>query len=1049
MANIDKDDLFGSFLPKPYIEKVSLSNNKVVVKVVIKQNFQNAENSNLLEKLGLLDHFIVKVFEVQDGRISSLINFSKDFLFSLDGKGPVNLNVAKFASNYLQELNPYLVKKIMQDSCIIKSSRYRTEKEEGFEEKDIDVLDDGTQVHSKYFSFSFEHDIGVNNVGHLSYYAIVQLDDEFFIKNNITDIEIKKSYRSLIEVQGENIINDFELTGESFVYLDENSKIWTGDVYEKEEEYYTGFWDGRIGTEPKNSKRVIKRVIRNNIIEDIRKREIVDKTSYNIRNYENYIPKFSSTNSGVDYRFFKKPEVYLSNFNIDSVDQNLCRGSFLFHLNKFIKENNIYMKYTNPDIVFFNQLDISTIKNIKISRKRVLKRYSNNEEIIIPFRNNEVYYPIINIAKFNSTNYFKAENKNCIISLTKNDTYQGINIEFIDKQVSKFSDGFYQYSIEIETKDPSYEFVKTQMNLLRQQYSNLQMYYNNSQQPNSFNFEQNKFTKNFNNEINQEYIINAITIFSQVRENLGLEEDEEFILKISNMTSPAIGTPEGILVFKTIIENYIKNLEILLGETDKSLSDQSITFRKNRVGLLFSHTFKNTLWDSNRNTITYDYGIDKEMKSSDFLNLVFQHINEDSTNEEKQAQIPYVSPVLLSKMRTNVRIGTEPRNVSRKLLSIKNDKTEKDENSDLKQAFRDLSRNFNISIEEYQIQKKEEIKATEQIINIPKTKRSDFSSSGNKLERASSKYEFNAENDMIYKQKPFFVNLIGVFSEIPSEKKEAPTKPGTAFKPPKISKLNKGKNDTKEAIKNKLKESTIFTDEEKSKIPPHIKNMLEENNQKNSKNRNTPDKNNNNLLEVKNLNKINIGATKKVEILTGFEKNIEGKVDPKKPKWETISVDNLNKFSNGDQVSCRIVDFKEPKINIEDPTKGQKIKNSSFSIIVENSKVKEIEKPKIEISSGITKNSSNLKVEKEKYEKILQNNFEQTKYPPEVCKTLEVSKKTVSEAISEPKVLKEAQKQVEEKNKISNKGIDKVGPQAAAATKSKNKKSKSGKAKGK
>ena len=45
MANIDKEELFGSFLPKPFIEKVSLNNEKINVKVVVKQNFQNAENS--------------------------------------------------------------------------------------------------------------------------------------------------------------------------------------------------------------------------------------------------------------------------------------------------------------------------------------------------------------------------------------------------------------------------------------------------------------------------------------------------------------------------------------------------------------------------------------------------------------------------------------------------------------------------------------------------------------------------------------------------------------------------------------------------------------------------------------------------------------------------------------------------------------------------------------------------------------------------------------------------------------------------------------------
>ena len=366
----------------------------------------------------------------------------------------------------------------------------------------------------------------------------------------------------------------------------------------------------------------------------------------------------------------------------------------MFHLNRFLKDNNFYTKNISQDADFFNNLDLSSIKNIKILRKRVLKRYSGDEEIILPFSKNELEYPLINVGSLGSTDSLTKENNNCRIVMTKNNTYNTINIEFVDKQVSKFSDGIYQYFLEMEIYDPSYDYIKQQITLLKEQYSNLQIYYNNSQEPKMYSFEQNKFKTEFNNEINQEYIINAIAIFNQVRSNLDLEEDEEMTLKISNMTSPSIGTPEGILVFIKILDNFIKNLQYLIGDKE-NLQNQAISFRKNKTSMKLNYIFKEHTWDANRNTLTYDYGVDKKIQSSDFLNLVNEYLGEDASKEDKEMQIPFLSPTRISRLRRVMSIEDSPRNLSRKLSSIKSNKGENIENSDFKQAFYELSRDFN------------------------------------------------------------------------------------------------------------------------------------------------------------------------------------------------------------------------------------------------------------------------------------------------------------------------------------------------------------------
>ena len=1049
MANIDKEELFGSFLPKPFIEKVSLNNEKINVKVVVKQNFQNAENSNLLEKLGLLDHFIVKLYEVTDGRISSLINFSKEFLFMLDGKGPTNPNVIKFASNFLQETNPEQVRKILLDSCTIRSKPFRLEQEEGFNEEDVEVLDDGTQVHNKYFSFSCEHSAGVDQLGHLTYYALVQLDDEFFIKHDITDVEIKKSYRSLIEVQGENIFNDFELTGESYVFLTEDSKIWPGDVYEKEGLYYTGLWSGIEGTEPANSRQLVRRIVRNNVIEDIRKREIIDKTAYNIRTYEQYIPKFSSKNANIDFNFVKKPEIYISGFNIDSVDNNICRGTFMFHANRFIKDNNVYMKQLSQESDFFNDLDLSIIKKIKIYRKRMLKRFSGDKEIVIPFSFNEIEKQIIDIGSVNATDSFSRENKNCSLMIYRNRAYNSFVIEFLDKEVSKFTDGYYQYSVEIETIDPSYNFAKQRIELLKEQSSNLQIYYNNSQEPKMFNFNQNKFKQEFNNEINQEYIINAISIFNQVRKDLTLEEDEELSLKISNMTSPATGTPEGILVFKKIVDNYIKNLELLIGDVNSPVTRQgnpnnSLMFRTNRANISMKYILKDSLWDSNRNTLVYDYGIDKKIQSSDFLNLVNEYLNEDASEEEKAQQMPFISPNRIFRGRRGLRSNENSRQLSKTLAAAKSIKSENEENIDFKEEFYELSRDYNVSIEEYDIPKTPEVKIVEQQLNSQVNRR-EVAPTGKMVSRRSINRLLNPASTEVFNKKPFIGQMVSIVNKIPRKQKPAPNKPGMSYKPskptPKKDK-QRNKETVKRNIKNKLKDVGELTELEERMLPPFTRNVIKGDREKNNNKKFIPEQTLENFNEIQALKKINIGATKKIEVLTEFGKNLEGKIDPKKPKWETVSREVLDKFTNGTEVACRIVDFSESNIKIEDPTKGQKIKNSNFSMVIENNRVEEVKSPKIDISSGISKKSKTVKVEKESYEKVVKNNFEQTKFPPAVTKTVEVSKKTVSEAISQPKVIKEAQKKIDEKAKKTKKGTDKIGPKTAAATTSKKKSSK-------
>lgn len=670
----NKEDIYGDLLPDVFIEKITLENSgffpiqtnphidnereeiivrktanslKVRLDLTIKQKLENDSLVKWLDDLDFKKYFIIKVFQVKDAKLAALAQLTKDviLLFDPDTFSFSKKSIRKLCQGHLNlkdeiELKHFCEKNVSAQSIAI---NHITKELKG--ENTIEILDDGTEIVNTNFSKSFQNE--EQEIGHLSYYAVSQ----FEINSLIEDFELSQTDKlaefllSLSKVKSEIVFDNFEIKSESYVYLDQNSNIWNGDVHEINGEFRSGI------EEDQNSAPLIKRNVNNSVIQDFRIRQQSEKISFDFDPLRAYFNKLIKRNLGTSTSFLSRDNSLFSDLEISLDSDNEVNLMFSLDLKNTILKNSPYFylikNYKSP---LARELTKQVkIKSLKMFRKRVKPKQAADKFIYSsvkyePFTKNEISELMFHVSKIDE---IIVDTEKFFLRTINNPFSENIiQLSGTDRSISTKTKGIYQYSFEMEFEDPFVQYINDDIEILNRIRAILLKYYSECQKTSltkidsgfdnphikstnkgkkrkiltegNYNSITDSFTKSFARRMTEAYpdigtspwvMCNLFftDIASKFLQNI---EKEVFLKQLINYTSPFTGNPSGVKFVLELMDQFLSSLQKIIKTNLKidSLSPTGRTIAKKQNNIRIVNTFSNI--------------VDLESKPKIFLNFI-------------------------------------------------------------------------------------------------------------------------------------------------------------------------------------------------------------------------------------------------------------------------------------------------------------------------------------------------------------------------------------------------------------------------------------------
>lgn len=1123
MANIYEEEIYGTLLPDVFIDKITLENSafllpeenphidsqkeqirrgrpngdaipgrtaqdtiqrpqamKVTLNFTIKEKYKNDVIGKWASDIDFQKYLKIKIFEIQDARLSSLLSMSKDFALTLDSR---TFNTAKPAARnimfrYLKiardELPQFIRNNVKVQEVSIKENT----------ETSIETLDDGTKILNTHFIKSFSKP--TSNVGHLSYYVQSYLD----YRQLSQDLKLQSDLRMFDflmnknKIAGEIVFDNFQIKGETYVYVDQDSKIWNGDVHKNEE----GQYRSEIFEKPQSFP-LTRRVITNSTIQDFRRRQQIEKVNFDFNPVKQYFQNFEQKNSSTNTNFLAKKNAYFSKIDIAIDEDKDAKIKFSVALKSLLFDSSDFAYLiTDHDSFLANSIARKAkVKSLKMMRQRVKISNSNNNNITvaktyIPFSKNEIKEVLFHSR---DPEAIPVDNERFYLRTLQTLLYPNV-IEYtgVDRKASELTDGLYRYSLEIEVEDPFVQYFEEMIKGLQiareelERYKieseklTLSKYFLQTSDPHinspkekdiigtifegNYSILTNSFTETFMRKMSEKYrtattapwILYTSYYVDKLATFVPEINKRELQKQLQTFSSPRTGSPEGIRMVIKLIEHLISSISKILGKkvVVDNLSGKTMASKSPKT-FVVSHEFNNDVFDSNlENEVLVDYLDIEEPKQSKiglssisidrYKERVEKEIKkyfatENPSTSRTSGQLPsiqtdtkrnifsYLSPTRLIAGRESVRL--QPTKDKKEQTKINNTISfaKTPNKSFYKKSL--AEENLDLSIFNLEMQQKFSVTITGFKIDLPKQEEV--------KENIEREVIQEVEEDKPEKTTPKSGREITDVRNLPPSDQAGIRDFISVFGPKANSKTTIFDIEmTKSDIQ------TRFSDQEKNRLPPQVTSGLFGDVAKDSKEGIVPPKT---LKDLNNSNSqtiANVGSLKNIQILTGYEKGENNEILIDQPKWENITEEAVSAIPNGKEITCRLADVKNREIDVEDISKSAKPTNTTFTMVGNSTRQPEIEEENI---YNTKVKGVNIEVSKDTLNEAVKTEIDQNNYPSSLTKTTQVSSKTIEQVTKSKEVVK-ATENVQAKKVTTSKSVPKISkPPVKQKTKSK------------
>jgi len=475
------------------------------------------------------------------------------------------------------------------------------------------------------FTYRTKFQVSNNEPAHLAYFAVSYIDMVALRDDYNLQIDEENLYAMNGKVVSDVVISDYELVSTAYVYYDSAGAIWTGAVTEDSNGYW---WSG--STKSSSSVRLTLAEVSNDKIQDFRNIEDIERLQIDLSVIENEV--FSSKNKmKVLTTHDVNPKIKTSHFSdimlSRSLDNN-CRFSFLVDFRELIRDNSMYGKLLNnasPDMRD-EILRQSKIKTLKIFRERVRKVETFNR-LGSPYTGEPMFdlntpSQLIAISgekggTFKASKRTTGSVSEVKLAMEDVDTKDIRMFTGVDSGMVSITDGFYQYSVEMDVEDGTVVFLKSLRETLIRCRQYLLEYYNEgsklgmsrytveisdphvdhvseiASQKNhttgNYDVASNRFTQNFINEMNSRYpedklheapwikataeYLYALSVLTNVMHVSG----DKIRMALYTMSSPYTGNPYGVSVFMKLIDQLSAKLGRLTEQDSGATTERGKT----------------------------------------------------------------------------------------------------------------------------------------------------------------------------------------------------------------------------------------------------------------------------------------------------------------------------------------------------------------------------------------------------------------------------------------------------------------------------------------
>ena len=474
---------------------------------------------------------------------------------------------------------------------------------------------DGRLAYSIPYSAAFTVD--QRNPKYLALFAMTVLDT-----GSIDAEKSKFTARSRSEVQGnttaEILIQNGSIKRTASIMKTPTGKIWAGPVHYHEGTYMVGAFHSS-----RSHDTLIEQKVPNVTVSDYRLLEDAEAAELQLfpdkpeqRQTKRKSGKRDKTAGG---NKFSRKESFLS--EAYESRNPLSEINFIFHIDidKLIRFRGQYG--TLLDIVDekakANILSKSKIRNVRIHRHRVKKGIRKGETIDAPFEQRTELIATSSEHRAGSlpksvrrshpdATTTEADPKliGAIKEVSILDRSQIRSFAVTDFDMTRRTDGLYQYSAEFDIEDGTVTFATEQLDKLKKARIALRKFYNESMQHGNFDMTQNRATRSFENKMRKDYPIPAESsilngrrsdrvpiieesissapwvrtpaVYADVLFNLTTVDENkasQIASLLYEMANPYNGNPTGILTSLKMVEALEGKIKSVLGEKQRSMDE--------------------------------------------------------------------------------------------------------------------------------------------------------------------------------------------------------------------------------------------------------------------------------------------------------------------------------------------------------------------------------------------------------------------------------------------------------------------------------------------
>ena len=522
---------------------------------------------------------------------------------------------------------------------------------------------DGTSIHDLTYRAVFY--IPEEQPKHLSYFAVSYLDMEQLIKD--FELSVDDSTLNLMngKVCSDMIIHNGEVVSCAWIYRTKDGLVWSGAIHNDNGKIMSG------AVPSPDSKPLEKIKVTNSKVQDFRDVKEIERLRIDLSVFENTLMtqknKIKLQNN--DNTDVKRTNTYFTDVYISRDPNGSSRFTFGIDFKQYVKDNSIYGKLfdNGSSILRRGIFESAKIRTMKVYRRRVRNIQTQNRlgslwhgEVI--WDRSETPELLVSSGESNR-GQFRPRRTNLAsikeVSYTMKSSADMEDMRFftvMDRQIKDITDGHYQYGVELEVEDGSFNYLSNWVARLSKSRRELDHYLERGSKlgmtkflamvddphidhelertkaltSSQGNYEptSNRFTKKFFESENKKYnnnlshavwnkapweYLTAIQLMTQSLGNTKLWY--KMYYSLFSMVNPQTGNPRGIAALIALYDNLIAKIQRVLALDSGTRTVRSIeadrTPKTKVIGKTSKtpvKTFRDMKWFTNK---SFDTNVEK------------------------------------------------------------------------------------------------------------------------------------------------------------------------------------------------------------------------------------------------------------------------------------------------------------------------------------------------------------------------------------------------------------------------------------------------------